>query len=80
MHCAAASGVPTFGVFGPSYPHLYAPWGEHTAYARTPETFDELIDFEGYHPKTLDRSLMVSLSVKDVISEINEFYKRQLAA
>ncbi len=80
MHCAAASGVPTVGVFGPSYPHLYAPWGEHTAYARTPETFDQLIDFEGYDPKTLNRSLMLSLPVKSVITEINEFYKRRLAA
>ncbi|MBU0800160.1 MAG: glycosyltransferase family 9 protein, partial [Alphaproteobacteria bacterium] len=33
MHCAAAAGVPTFGVFGPSWPHIYGPWGTHTAWA-----------------------------------------------
>ncbi|MBX2834705.1 MAG: glycosyltransferase family 9 protein [Micavibrio sp.] len=73
MHCAAAAGVPTFGVFGPSYPHIYAPYGAHCAYARTPETFDELIDFEGYDPKTLDHSLMTSLSVDVVKGELGTF-------
>lgn len=67
MHCAAAAGVPTFGVFGPSYPHIYRPWGENSAYARTPETFDELIDFEGYNTQTCG-CLMTSLTV-DVVKE-----------
>ena len=80
MHAAAAANVPTVGLFGPSYPHLYAPWGEHTAYAQTPETFDELIDFEGYHPKTLDRSLMVSLSAEDVKTVITKFWEHKKAA
>lgn len=70
MHIAAASGVPTVGVFGPSYPHLYAPWGEHTAFARTPETFDELIDFEGYSAHTLKGTLMKSLTTEAVIEKI----------
>jgi ADP-heptose:LPS heptosyltransferase len=41
MHIAAASGVPTLGLFGPSPLHQYAPWGERTATVRTeaaPET------------------------------------------
>lgn len=65
MHCAAAAGVSTFGLFGPSYPHIYAPWGDHCAYARTPESFDELIDFGGYSPQTCG-CLMESLSVEVV--------------
>lgn len=73
MHAAAAAGVPTFGLFGPSYPHLYAPWGEHTGYVCTPQTFDELIDFEGYDPKTLDRSLMTGLTVETVIGALKNF-------
>ena len=76
MHCAAACRVPTVGVFGPSYPHLYGPWGEHTAYARTPETFDQLIDFEGYDPKTLDFTLMNSLETQTVIDIIKEFWSK----
>ena len=62
MHCAAAVGVPTIGVFGPSYPHLYAPWGGHCSYVSTPETFDELIDYEGYSAATCG-CLMETLSV-----------------
>jgi ADP-heptose:LPS heptosyltransferase len=73
MHAAAAAGVPTFGLFGPSYPHLYAPWGDHTGYVCTPQTFDELIDFEGYSAGTLKHSLMTGLSVEDVIGALRNF-------
>lgn len=73
MHAAAATGIPTLGLFGPSYPHLYAPWGDHAAYVQTPETFDELVDFEGYDPKTLDRSLMIGLKPEKVINIIKSF-------
>ena len=75
MHAAAAANVPTIGVFGPSYPNIYSPWGNHTAYAQTPETFDQLIDFEGYNPKTLDKTLMNSLKTDQVIYIIDEFLK-----
>lgn len=74
MHAAAACGVKTVGVYGPSYPHLYRPWGPHTAYAATPETFDELIDFPGYDPKTLGRTLMGSLTVDAVKQAVLKFY------
>ncbi len=73
MHAAAAAGVPTLGLFGPSYPHLYAPWGDHTGYVCTPQTFDELIDFEGYNSKTLDRTLMDGLTVETVIGALQNF-------
>lgn len=73
MHAAAAASVPTVGLFGPSYPHLYGPWGEHTAYIQTPKTYDELIDFEGYDPKTLDHSLMNGLDIQDVFNIIKKF-------
>jgi heptosyltransferase-3 len=66
MHCAAAAGVKTLGLFGASYSHIYGPYGDHAAFVRTPESFDELIDFEGYDPKTLKRSLMTTLSVDTV--------------
>ena len=35
MHLAAAAGTPTLGLFGPSREDIYAPWGPHTAVART---------------------------------------------
>ncbi len=78
MHCAAANGVPTFGLFGPSYPHIYAPWGDHCAYVKTPESFDELIAYEGYTPQTAP-CLMESLSVEAVKAGLDKFLKHALA-
>jgi lipopolysaccharide export system permease protein len=76
MHCAAAAGVPTMGLFGPSYPQIYGPWGDHCAYARTPETFDELIAYPGFTPKTAP-CLMTSLSVAMVMEKIKGFQLKQ---
>jgi ADP-heptose:LPS heptosyltransferase len=76
MHCAAAAGVPTLGLFGPSYDHIYAPYGRHCDFIRTPESFDELIDFEGYDAKTLDRSLMLSLELEDVKAALDKMFTR----
>lgn len=69
MHAAAASGVKTLGLFGPSYPHLYRPWGGHCAYVQTPETYDELTDYEGYSSRTCG-TLMGSLTVETVKAAI----------
>ncbi len=80
MHCAAAAGILTMGVFGPSYPHIYAPYGGDADFARTPETFDELIDFDGYNPKTLGHTLMTSLSVESVKTKIRELFEKKKAA
>lgn len=77
MHCAAAAKIPTFGLFGPSYPHLYAPWGPHTDYARTEKSYDELTDFDGYSPETQKESLMTSLSVETVWAHLQKFWKIQ---
>lgn len=79
MHCAAAAGVPTFGVFGPSYPHLYRPWGENATHITTPETFDELIDFEGYSTETCG-CLMETLTVDMVKEKLNVFWENRIAA
>ena len=64
MHLAAAAGVPTLGLFGPSKELLYGPWGEHCASVRTPEGFDD-IHPEGFNHRT-SGSLMDSLSVDHV--------------
>lgn len=42
MHLAAAAGVPTLGLFGPSPDQRYRPWGPKAAFVRTPESFLEL--------------------------------------
>ncbi len=61
MHLAAASGVPTLGLFGPTREELYAPWGENAAIIRTPIPFDNIFP-KGFEHRTSE-SLMDSLTV-----------------
>ena len=71
MHCAAATGVPTLGLFGPSRPEHYRPWGANSAYVATPQTMDELTAFSGYDPKTVG-SLMGTLTVDAVYDAVKK--------
>ena len=43
MHIAAAAGVPTVGLFGPSDDRLYGPWGVKARVVRGPRTLDQII-------------------------------------
>jgi len=74
MHAAAAAGVPTIGLFGPSWPHIYGPWGDHASFVRTPKTFSELTDYPGYTPQTAP-NLMEGLSVDTAAAHIEGFWR-----
>lgn len=74
MHCAAAGGTKTLGLFGPSRPEHYRPWGPHCAYVSTPESFEQLIDYPGYDPKTAP-CLMTSLTVDMATDAAKQFLK-----
>lgn len=67
MHLAAATGVPTLGLFGPGYEHIYGPWGKNGYVVRTPENREDLLARleNGSAP-----NLMESLSVEDVIKSV----------
>ncbi|MCH8188838.1 MAG: glycosyltransferase family 9 protein, partial [Proteobacteria bacterium] len=43
----------------------YGPWGEHTAFVRTPESFHQILHTPGYDFRS-QRSLMTSLEVDTV--------------
>ncbi|HEX7005700.1 MAG TPA: glycosyltransferase family 9 protein [Alphaproteobacteria bacterium] len=62
MHLAAAAGIPTLGLFGPSRPEHYAPWGPRAAYVRTEKSYEELVEAPGYDHRTTG-TLMESLTV-----------------
>lgn len=68
MHIAAASDVPTLGLFGPSKEELYGPCGALTATVRTPQSYDD-IHPEGFDHRSSD-SLMDSLSVDEVVKAL----------
>jgi ADP-heptose:LPS heptosyltransferase len=64
MHMAAAAGIPTLGLFGPTQDQHYAPFGDKCAFVRTPEAYEELVP-----PRELTRklgSLMGGLTVDAV--------------
>ncbi len=73
MHMAAASNIPTLGLFGPSKTEHYAPWGEHARWVRTPESFDELMAIEGYDHRTTG-TMMGNLTVDDVASAAHKLW------
>lgn len=76
MHIAAAVGTKTIGLFGPTDYKKYAPYGPHCHIVKTPESSDQLMNFEGFHWLTCD-TLMDSISVNHVLEKIK--LKRTLA-
>jgi ADP-heptose:LPS heptosyltransferase len=67
MHLAAASGVSTIGLFGPSPDRLYAPWGSNGRVIRTQESYEDLIK-QAY--AGVPGSLLSSISVDQVYDVI----------
>ncbi len=75
MHLAAASGIPTLGLFGPSRADHYAPWGPLTAVASTTISCDDLM--RTWRRDTTDMgSLMGSLSVEAAESAARALWQR----
>lgn len=74
MHIAAAAGIPTLGLFGPSRDENYAPWGERCAVVRTAIAYDDLFP-PGYDHRTTD-TLMDSLSVDAVVAAAEDLWRR----
>tara|TARA_A100001037_G_scaffold204872_1_gene183277 strand:+ start:1421 stop:2407 length:987 start_codon:yes stop_codon:yes gene_type:complete len=62
MHMAAAMGVPTLGLFGPSREVHYAPWGRNCDYVRTAKSYEEIVgdpDYDYRHHDTWMDTLSV---------------------
>lgn len=82
MHVAAAVGVPTVGLFGPSPVEHYRPWGRWTAVARTPMTPEELMADPAFDHRisgtlmdglTVDEAERVARELLDAIEESGEW-------
>ncbi|HKO08804.1 MAG TPA: glycosyltransferase family 9 protein [Alphaproteobacteria bacterium] len=79
MHLAAAAGIPTLGLFGPSRPENYAPHGPRADFVRTPVPYDELVGRPGYDHRTTD-TLMDSLTVDMVENAAVELWRKSMGA
>jgi len=72
MHIAAASGIPTLGLFGPSQHEHYAPWGDKCAVAVTKVPYEKIFPENFDHRNT--GTLMDSLSVDDAERAARELW------
>ncbi|HZZ69923.1 MAG TPA: glycosyltransferase family 9 protein [Phenylobacterium sp.] len=70
MHMAAAAGVPTLGLFGPSDETHYGPWGLHTRVARGPRSFEQIRSVDPGFGQALCH--MMDLSVDTVAAAAEE--------
>ncbi len=75
MHLAAASGIPTLGLFGPSRVEHYAPWSPHAAAVVTPVPYEELVGGPDYDHRTTG-TLMDSLTVDMVEAAVYDLWAR----
>lgn len=75
MHLAAAAGIPTLGLFGPSKTEHYSPWGEKAAAVRTTASFEELTTAPDYDHRTTG-TLMDSLTVDAVLEAVTQLWQR----
>jgi len=74
MHIAAASGVPTLGLFGPSPVAQYAPWGRDTAVVLAEDPPEAMFP-DGFDHRTTD-TLMDSLSVEAAEAAARRLWSR----
>ena len=70
MHMAAASGIPTVGLFGPSREDHYGPWGEHCCSVRGDVSYDEIFPADYDHRNSGHHELMAGLDVDRVETAI----------
>ena len=70
MHMAAAAGIPTLGLFGPSDEQLYGPWGSDTRVARGPRTFEQIRSVDPGFGQALCH--MMDLTVETVVETAEE--------
>ena len=68
MHLAAASGIPTIGLFGPTRDDWYRPYGDSCFVIRTKENYNELRK----NLKNSDKTMMESITVEEVIKYIEQ--------
>ncbi len=75
MHMAAAMGVPTLGLFGPSSEVFYGPWGPRSASVRGPRSFTDICHAADFNHRSQD-CLMLDLTVARVVEAAENLWRR----
>jgi len=79
MHMAAASGIPTLGLFGPSSEILYGPMGRWCRALRGPRSYEDICHAPDFDHRS-HRSLMEDLEVEAVVEAAAELWAAAQAA
>lgn len=79
MHMAAATGIPTLGLFGPSSEILYGPVGPSCRALRGPRSFEDICHAPDFDHRS-QRSLMDDLEVAAVVTAATELWQSAQAA
>jgi len=74
MHMAAAAGLPTLGLFGPSQDSHYAPSGPRAVVVRSRESYETLVGAPDFNHRTT-RTLMEGLEVDTVAAAVAELWE-----
>ncbi len=78
MHLAAAAGVPTLGLFGPTPDQLYRPWGDRSAFVRGPRDYSAYGEGQpGFDPEVCH---LMDLEVTTVLEAAVALLSRTSAA
>ena len=78
MHMAAAVGLPTLGLFGPSPEARYGPWGSKGASVRGARSFEQIISGPAYDFRSA-KSEMTDLSVDRALEAAESLAARVMA-
>ncbi|HLO76027.1 MAG TPA: glycosyltransferase family 9 protein [Magnetospirillum sp.] len=79
MHMAAAAGIPTLGLFGPSSEILYGPMGPWCRALRGPRSFEDICHAPDFDHRS-QQSLMQDLEVATVIAAATDLWQSRQAA
>ncbi|MGE5517045.1 MAG: glycosyltransferase family 9 protein [Bacteroidota bacterium] len=79
MHMAAATGIPTLGLFGPSSEILYGPVGRWCRSLRGPRSFEDICHAPDFDHRS-QRSLMEDLEVAAVVAAATDLWLARQAA
>ena len=75
MHMAAAAGIPTLGLFGPSSEVFYGPFGPLAASVRGPRSFEDICHAPDYDYRSQD-CMMDDLTCQRVIEAAESLWTR----
>lgn len=75
MHIAAASGIPTLGLFGPSSEVFYGPFGRNCASVRGPRSFEDICHAPDYDYRSQE-CMMLDLNEDKVVAAALDLWER----